>query len=150
MRISNSGSAWLTSSSHPTWIVSIAFLIHPQARVRCLNFKKYKFDTDKINLTLGRVNGQIIMSGGYFLWWPIGGGFALKGYLFQASGIRNGRDFSSWSIYKGGEICRLGLLKGPKGLTDEFYGFIKSRKRSIFVIDSYLKDSAFTAVKRDA
>ena len=41
-------------------------------------------------------------------------------------------------------------MKGPKGLTDEFYGFIKSRKRSIFVIDSYLKDSAFTAVKRDA
>ena len=35
-------------------------------------------------------------------------------------------------------------------LTDEFYGFIKSRKRSIFVIDSYLKDSTFTAVKRDA
>ena len=44
----------------------------------------------------------------------------------------------------------MGLLKGPKGLTDEFYGFIKSRKRSIFVIDCYLKDSAFTAVKRDA
>ena len=65
-------------------------------------------------------------------------------------GIWNDRDFSSWSIYKGREICRLGLLKGPKGLTDEFYGFIKSRKRSIFVIDSYLKDSAFTAVKRDA
>ena len=34
--------------------------------------------------------------------------------------------------------------------TDEFYGFIKSRKRSIFVIDSYLNDNAFTAVKRDA
>ena len=31
-----------------------------------------------------------------------------------------------------------------------FYGFIKSRKRSIFVIDSYLNDSVFTAVKRDA
>ena len=44
----------------------------------------------------------------------------------------------------------MGLLKGPKGLTDEVYGFIKSRKRSIFVIDFYLKDSAFTAVKRDA
>ena len=29
-----------------------------------------------------------------------------------------------------------------------FYGLIKSRKRSIFVIDFYLKDSAFTAVKR--
>ena len=50
----------------------------------------------------------------------------------------------------GKKICHLGLWKGPKGLTDEFYGFIKSRKRSIFVIDSYLKDSAFTAVKRDA
>ena len=35
-------------------------------------------------------------------------------------------------------------------MTDEFYGFIKSRKRSMFVIDSYLKDRAFTAVKRDA
>ena len=45
------------------------------------------------------------------------------------------------------EICHLGLLKSPKRLTDEFYGFIKSRKRSIFVIDSYLNDSAFTRVK---
>ena len=44
----------------------------------------------------------------------------------------------------------MGLWKGPKGITDEFYGFIKSRKRSVFVIDSYLKDSTFTAVKRDA
>ena len=40
-----------------------------------------------------------------------------------------------------------GFVKEPKGLTDGFYFFIKSRKRSIFVIDSYLKDSA---VKRDA
>ena len=36
-----------------------------------------------------------------------------------------------------------------KGLTDVFYGFIKSRKRSIFVTDFYLKDRAFTAVKRN-
>ena len=36
---------------------------------------------------------------------------------------------------------------GEHWLTDEFYGFIKSKGRSIFVIDSYL--SAFTAVKRD-
>ena len=43
-----------------------------------------------------------------------------------------------------------GSVKGPKGLTDDFYGFIKSRKRFSFVIDSYLKDNAFTAVKRDA
>ena len=41
-------------------------------------------------------------------------------------------------------------VKGPKWLTDEFYGCIKSRTLSIFVIDSYLNDSAFTAVKRDA
>ena len=43
-------------------------------------------------------------------------------------------------------------MKGPKGLTDESYGFIKSRKRFVFVTDSYLndQDSAFTAVKRVA
>ena len=41
-------------------------------------------------------------------------------------------------------------MKGPNGLTDEFYGFIKSRKRYIFEIDSYLDDSAFTADKRVA
>ena len=40
--------------------------------------------------------------------------------------------------------------RAQSGLTDTFYGFIKSRKRSIFVIASYLNDSAFTAVKRDA
>ena len=34
--------------------------------------------------------------------------------------------------------------------TDEYCGFIKPRKRSILVIDSYLNDSAFTAVQRDA
>ena len=56
----------------------------------------------------------------------------------------------SRSIWKGREICHLGLWEDPKGLTDEFYGFKKSKKRSIFVIDCYLKDSAFTAVKRDA
>ena len=41
-----------------------------------------------------------------------------------------------------------GSVKGPKRLTDDFYGFIISGKRSIFVIDFSLKDSAFTAVKR--
>ena len=30
-----------------------------------------------------------------------------------------------------------GSVKGAKGLTDEFYGFKKSIKRSIFVIDPY-------------
>ena len=37
-----------------------------------------------------------------------------------------------------------------KGVTEEFYGFIKLKKRSIFVIDSHLNESAFTSVKRDA
>ena len=38
-------------------------------------------------------------------------------------------------------------MKGPRrAVTDEFYGFIESRKRSIFVIE----DGTFTAVERDA
>ena len=49
------------------------------------------------------------------------------------------------------ENLSFGSVKGPIGLTDEFYGSImKSRKRSIFVTDSCLNDSAFTAVKKDA
>ena len=44
----------------------------------------------------------------------------------------------------------MGSVKGPKGLIHGFYGCIKSRKSSIFVINSYLNDSAFTAVKRVA
>ena len=55
-----------------------------------------------------------------------------------------GRDFTSWIIQKGREIFHLGLWKRPKGLTDEFYTFYKLEKHS------YLKDTAFTAVKRDA
>ena len=39
--------------------------------------------------------------------------------------------------------------KSPKGLTDVFYGREKVKKPSRFVISSYLKDSAFTAVKMD-
>ena len=88
--------------------------------------------------------------GGDFLGWPIRGGSTRKGYLFQASAIWKGTDFTLWSIRKGREICHLGLWKGLKGRTDEFYGFIKSRKHSVLVIDSYLNDSAFAAVKRDA
>ena len=39
--------------------------------------------------------------------------------------------FTRWSIREGMEFCHLGLWKNRKGLTDEFYGFIKPRKRSI-------------------
>jgi len=34
-------------------------------------------------------------SGGYSLQWPIRGGSAQKGYLFLASGIKKGRDFTT-------------------------------------------------------
>ena len=88
---------------------------------------------------------------GYSLWRLIRGGSAWKGYLFQASSIWKGRDFTSWSILiKSREICHLGQWKGPKRANRWILWLIQLRKRSIFVIDSYWKDSAFTAVKRDA
>ena len=43
---------------------------------------------------------------------------------------------------KGKVNLSFGSMKGPKKA--------KSRKSFIFVIDSYLKDSAFTAIKKDA
>ena len=39
-------------------------------------------------------------------------------------------------------MFHLGLWQGSKGRTDEFCGFIKSGRRSIFVVDSYLNDNA--------
>ena len=39
--------------------------------------------------------------------------------------------------------------KAQKGLQMHFLAVKKSRKHSCFVIDSHLKDSAFTAVKRN-
>ena len=59
-----------------------------------------------------------------------------------------GASFSGCRYMKGWGNLSFGPLKGPKGLSDEFLWLYNSRKRSIFVIDSYLKDSAFTAVKR--
>ena len=60
-----------------------------------------------------------------------------------------GWGFYSLKYMKGWGNLSFGSVKGPKGLIDEFFGFIKSRKRSIFVIDSYLNDSTFTSVRRD-
>ena len=50
---------------------------------------------------------------------------------------------------KGYGILSFGSVKGPKGLADEFYGFIKSEKRycDCFL---FLNDDAFTPDKRDA
>ena len=73
-----------------------------------------------------------------------------NGVSFSGFRYIKGRDLTTCYISKGREICHLGLLKGPKGLTDDFCGFKKSRKSSIFVTDFYLKYSAFTEVKREA
>ena len=48
-------------------------------------------------------------------------------------------------VYKG--VGKSVIWVCERAETDEFYDFIKSRKRSIFVIDTYSKDSA---VERDA
>ena len=52
--------------------------------------------------------------------------------------------FSQVEIYeREGKSVIVVCKKGPKGKTDEFYGYKKSRKPSGFGIDSYLKDGAF-------
>ena len=52
--------------------------------------------------------------------------------------------FSQVEIYeREGKSVIVVCKKGPKGQTDEFYGYKKSRKPSGFGIDSYLKDGAW-------
>ena len=84
-------------------------------------------------------------------WWPIRGGSAQKRYIFRLQ-VYERVGISLVEVYKrvGKSGCHLGLWEAPKGVTDRFYGFIKLRKRSVFVIDSYLKDSALRAFKTDA
>ena len=84
----------------------------------------------------------------YSVWWPIRGGFAKRGVFFRLQ-VDERVGISLVKYTKGQEICHLGLWNGPKVLTDEFYGSIKSRNR-ILVIESYLKDGTFTAVERGA
>ena len=73
---------------------------------------------------------------GYSLWWPIWGGSARKRYIFRLE-VYERVGILLVEVYK-----RVGksVIKGL--MNNEFYGFIKLRKRSIFVIDFYLKDSA--------
>ena len=73
---------------------------------------------------------------------PIRGGCPLKGYL--RVGISLVEVFE-----RVGKSVILVSKKGPKGLPIAFYGCEMSRKRSGFVIYSYIKDSAFTELKRD-
>ena len=77
---------------------------------------------------------------GYSLSWPTRGGCALKWYLFQASDIWKGSDFTRWSISKGRKICHLGMWKGLQGLTYEFYDFIEAGKRSMTMHLQQLKE----------
>ena len=65
-----------------------------------------------------------------------------NGVPFSGFRIWKGSEFTRCSIWKGREIGHFGLWKGR---TDEFYGFIKSGKRSSLVIYSYLNDNAFTS-----
>ena len=58
--------------------------------------RETKSEISSSNLLLRRHNAP--WGGGYSLWWPVRGGSVRKGYLFQASGIWKGRDFTNWSI----------------------------------------------------
>ena len=51
------------------------------------------------------------------------GGLQLKGVPFLGLRYMKQKGFYRWRMRKGKEICHLGLGKGPKELTDEFYGF---------------------------
>ena len=77
---------------------------------------------------------------GYSLSWPTRGGCALKWYLFQASDIWKGSDFTRWNISKGRKFCHLGMWKGLQGLTYELYDFIEAGKRSMTMHLQQLKE----------
>ena len=51
-----------------------------------------------------------------------------KGVFFFRLQVYQRVGVSLIEVYKKVGKCHLGLWKGPKGLTDEFYGFKKSRK----------------------
>ena len=75
--------------------------------------------------TLFYKNGNEFPPGreGYSIKWPIHRGSTQKGYLFQASGILKGRDFTTWSahVWKSREnsYCLCSLWMDQKGLTGE-------------------------------
>ena len=81
---------------------------------------------------------------------PKGGGGTFYNDLYGEAPPERGTFFRLQVYERVREICHSGLWNGPKGRTNEFYGFTKSGKRSIFVIDSYLNSNAFRAAKRDA
>ena len=75
------------------------------------------------------------------------GGSVLKGYLSQASGIWKGGDFTSWYIYERIEKYVISVgIRTQKGWQVHFMPVKKWRKCSGFVVYSYFKNSAFTAL----
>jgi len=60
-----------------------------------------------------------------------------KGVYFSRFRNIKGSGLYSLRYTKGQGNLSCWSVKGPKALKDEFYGFLMSRKRSIFVIDSY-------------
>ena len=66
-----------------------------------------------------------------------------RGTFSRARAYAKGRNL-------GREVCHFGLFKGTEWLADEFYGCEKVEETFGFFICSYLKDCAFTAVKREA
>ena len=68
-----------------------------------------------------------------------------RGTFFRLQ-VYEGVGISLVRVYKRGrEICHW-VCKRVQGLRDTLYGFKDSRKRSIFVIDSCSKNSAFTVI----
>ena len=61
------------------------------------------------------------------------GRFRPKGVPFSGFSYMKGLGFYSLKYTKGQGNMLFWSVKGPQGLTDEFFGFVKSRKRSIVV-----------------
>ena len=55
-----------------------------------------------------------------------------KGVPFLCFRYMNFASWSPWKLWNGKKICHFGLYKGPKGLTEAFYGCEKSRKNVLF------------------
>ena len=86
-----------------------------------LNALKALFCKKKMQQTVLKM-GKIQSGGG-----PIWGGSARGGYLFQASGILKGRDFTSSSIRTVTAVC---MWKELEVLTAVFFGCAKNEKNS--------------------
>ena len=76
----------------------------------------------------------------------MGGGSARKRYLFFGLQVYERVGILLVEVYTRVGKSVIWVCERAQRANRCFYGFIKSRKRSILVIDSYLNDSAFTAV----